>query len=73
MTGTMRGLELALCRIHGGWWTSATPCPACSLASRVISLEAQIAAIGQRYRDDAAKRCAECRQKPTIKRGVRET
>ena len=47
MTGLMRGLPLTLCPQHGGWWTSAYPCPACGLARTVKALEAEIAEMKQ--------------------------
>jgi hypothetical protein len=64
-TGPMRGQPLTLCRRHGGWWTALMPCPACGLAARVVSLEGQLGACQQQQRDDQARRCAECRQRPT--------
>lgn len=60
MTGPMRGLPIVRCRIHGGWWTQAYPCPACGLLSRVSALEAQLAAA----KSEQDRRCAECRQQP---------
>ena len=50
MTGLMRGRPLQRCRQHGGWWTVATPCPACRLERELASAKAE-----------AARRCEGCR------------
>lgn len=64
MTGPMRGLPIVRCRVHGGWWTKTYPCPACGLALRVLSLEAQLAVCTGQQQAVQDRRCAECRQKP---------
>jgi hypothetical protein len=64
MTGPMRGQPLTLCRIHGGWWTTSLPCPACGLASLVFGLEAALRGCQREQQDARDRRCAECRQKP---------